>query len=105
MEQLTVQELGKRAKAVSAILASASPKQKNAALAAIADALTARTEEITAANQRDLDNAVQSGMSLAMQDRLLLTPARISGIADGVRKLIQLEEVVGVTESGSIRPN
>ena len=49
MEQLTVQQLGARAKAVAATLAAASPKQKNDALAAIAEALIARTEEIVAA--------------------------------------------------------
>ena len=57
MEQLTVKELGQRAKAVSSVLASASPKQKNDALAAIADALIARTDEIIEANKTDLENA------------------------------------------------
>ena len=105
MEQLTVQQLGARAKAVAATLAAASPKQKNDALAAIADALIARTEEIVAANQTDLENAVKNNMSKSMQDRLLLTPERIKGIADGVRKLISLEEVVGQVEAGYVRPN
>ena len=105
MEQLTVQELGKRAKAVSAVLAAASPKQKNDALAAIAAALESRTGEIVEANKTDLENAVKNNMSKAMQDRLLLNPARITGIADGVRQLIQLEEVVGKVESGVVRPN
>ena len=105
MEQLTVQQLGARAKAVAATLAAAAPKQKNDALAAIADALTARTEEIVAANQTDLENAVRNNMSKSMQDRLLLNPERIKGIADGVRKLISLEEVVGQVEAGYVRPN
>ena len=105
MEQITVLELGKRAKAVKNILAAASPKQKNDALAAIADALVKRTDEIVAANKIDLENAVKNNMSKAMQDRLLLTPERIEGIAAGVRKLIQLEEVVGCVESGVVRPN
>ena len=105
MEQLTVQQLGARAKAVAATLAAASPKQKNDALAAIADALIARTEEIVAANQTDLENAVKNNMSKSMQDRLLLNPERIKGIADGVRKLISLEEVVGQVEAGYVRPN
>lgn len=105
MEQLTVQELGARAKAVANVLAAASPKAKNDALAAIADALIARTDEIIAENKKDLDNAVQNGMSQAMQDRLLLNAARIGGIAEGVRKLIQLEEVVGRVDAGWVRPN
>ena len=105
MEQLTVQQLGARAKAVAATLASASPRQKNDALAAIAEALTARTEEIVAVNKTDLENAVKNNMSKSMQDRLLLNPERIQGIADGVRKLISLEEVVGQVEAGYVRPN
>ena len=105
MEQLTVQQLGANAKAVAGTLAAASPKQKNDALAAIADALISRTPEIIEANKVDLENAVKNKMSKAMQDRLLLNEARIQGIAEGVRKLIQLEEVVGKVESGVVRPN
>ena len=105
MEQLTVQQLGANAKAVAGILAAASPMQKNKALAAIADALTSRSAEIMAANQIDLENAVKNNMSKAMQDRLLLNETRIAGIADGVRKLIQLDDVVGKIESGVVRPN
>lgn len=105
MEQLTVQELGARAKSAAPQLAAASPKQKNDALAAIADALIARTDEIIEANKVDLDNAVKNNMSKAMQDRLLLNPERISGMAEGVRKLISLEEIVGKVEEGFVRPN
>ncbi len=105
MEQNHVIQLGQNAKAVETIVASASPKQKNDALAAIADALIARTDEIVAANKKDLDAAVENNMSKAMQDRLLLTPERIAGIADGVRKLITLDEVVGKVEEGFVRPN
>lgn len=105
MEHLTVKELGQRAKAVANTLAAASPKQKNDALAAIARALVDRTAEIIAANKLDLENAVQNNMSRAMQDRLLLDADRIKGIAAGVEKLIQLDEVVGMVESGVVRPN
>ncbi len=105
MEQNTVLQLGKNAKAVETIVAAASPKLKNNALAAIADALIARTDEIIAANAKDLQAAKENNMSQAMQDRLLLTPERIAGIADGVRKLISLDEVVGRVEEGFVRPN
>lgn len=105
MENISVLQLGKNAKAVETILAAASPKAKNDALAAIADALIARTDEILAANAKDLEAAQANHMSKAMQDRLLLTPERIAGIADGVRKLISLDEVVGKVEEGFVRPN
>ncbi len=105
MELTHVEQLGKKAKAVEVTLASASPKMKNNALAAIADALIARTEEIISANKIDLENAITNNMSKAMQDRLLLNASRIKGIADGVRKLISLDEVVGKVEEGYVRPN
>ena len=105
MEQLTVTELGRRAKIAAPIMASASPKMKNDALAAIAQALVSRTDEIIAANKTDLENAVKNNMSKAMQDRLLLDAKRIQGIADGVKKLIELEEVVGKVDAGWVRPN
>lgn len=105
MEQMTVKELGQRARAVANTLAAASPKQKNDALTAIAAALTARQDEIIAANAKDLENAVQNNMSKAMQDRLLLNEARIAGMADGVRKLVAMDEVVGMVDEGTIRPN
>lgn len=101
----TVLELGQRAKAVANVLAAASPKAKNDALTAIADALIARTDEIIAANKVDLDNAVKNNMSKAMQDRLLLDPKRIEGMAAGVRKLVELDEVVGKIDEGTVRPN
>ena len=105
MAELTVTELGQRAKAVAGVLAAASPKQKNDALTAIADALIARTPEIIEANKVDLENAVKNNMSQAMQDRLLLDPKRIEGMAAGVRKLVELDEVVGKIDEGTVRPN
>ena len=105
MEQTTVLELGQRAKAVANVLAAASPKAKNDALSAIADALIARTDEIIEANKVDLENAVKNNMSKAMQDRLLLDPKRIAGMADGVRKLVAMDEVVGKIDEGTVRPN
>ncbi len=105
MAELTVTELGQRAKAVAGVLAAASPKQKNDALTAIADALIARTPEIIEANKVDLENAVKNNMSKAMQDRLLLDPKRIEGMAAGVRKLVGLDEVVGKIDEGTVRPN
>ena len=101
----TVTELGQRAKAVANTLAAASPKAKNDALSAIADALISRTDEIIAANKIDLDNAVKNNMAKSMQDRLLLTPERIAGMADGVRKLVAMDEVVGKIDEGTVRPN
>lgn len=105
MELTHIEQLGANAKAVAPTLASASPMLKNSALAAIADALTNRASEIMEANQTDLANAVENHMSQAMQDRLLLNETRIKDIADSVRKLMTLDEVVGKVDEGFVRPN
>ena len=78
---------------------------KNAALAAIADALIARTGEIVKKNQEDIEQAVTNGMSQSMIDRLLLNPQRIVAIAASVRTLIDMDDIVGSVEHGTIRPN
>ena len=94
--------LGVKAKAVESAIATAAPQVKNNALAAIADALLSRQEEILAANAKDLEAAVQNHMTASLQDRLRLTPARISGMADAARQLIAAEDPIGSVDSGSV---
>lgn len=98
-------ELGKRAQAAAPAIAATAPAVKNAALAAIADALIARTGEIVKKNQEDIEQAVTNGMSQSMIDRLLLNPQRIVAIAASVRTLIDMDDIVGSVEHGTIRPN
>lgn len=45
--------------------------------------------------------AKASGMTEALQDRLLLTPERLKSIADDVRKVCQLADPVGQIIDGS----
>lgn len=62
------------------------------ALEQIANLLEQESASILAANQLDMAQAQQSGMSEALQDRLLLTPSRLKSIADDVRKVCQLAD-------------
>lgn len=100
-----IEELGKKAKAAKRITACASTAMKNNALAAIADALVENTDFIISQNKLDLEAAVKNNMSAAMQDRLMLNEQRIKGISDSVKKLIELEDIIGSVDSGVIRPN
>ena len=68
--------------------------QKNAALNAMADALTANEAAILEANAADLE-AARGTVSDVMLDRLLLTPARIAGMAQGIREVAALPDPVG----------
>ena len=69
--------------------------QKNAALNAMADALIANQDAILAANAEDLA-AAKGNVPDVMLDRLLLTPARIEGMAAGIRDVAKLPDPVGL---------
>lgn len=103
MNSLT--ELGKRAKAVSRVLAVAATERKNRALCRIAQALREKADAILAANALDLREAAENGMIASMQDRLRLTRERIDGIADAVLEIAALPDPVGRILGGGSRPN
>ena len=90
----STQEKLLRARAASGTLALLSADEKNALLLAIADALEAHEKSILAANRDDVEN---SGLEGAMRDRLLLTPARIKDMAQGVREVAALPDPIGAT--------
>lgn len=90
----STQEKLLRARAASAPLAQLSTEEKNALLLAIADAIDAAGKEILAANREDVET---SGLEGAMRDRLLLTPARIKEMAQGVRDVAALPDPIGET--------
>lgn len=100
-----IETLGAKAKAAEHAAASASAKLKNEALKSIADALIQNTSLIIEKNKLDLENAVKNGMSVSMQDRLMLNEKRISDIASSVLKLIEAEDLIGSVDYDVIRPN
>lgn len=87
-------EMLKAAKAAKSKISQLSTAQKNAALAAMADALLASSNEILAANAQDMESA-KSTISTVMLDRLKLTAQRIEGMAKGIRDVIDLPDPVG----------
>lgn len=102
---MDMKQLGERARSAKKCIANAKTSQKNAALQAIADALRANTDAILKANEKDICNAAENGISEVMIDRLRLTKERVEDIADACVKLTQLEDPVGQIVSGSTRPN
>lgn len=97
-----LEQTGKAAKAASRVLAQLSGKQKNRALARIADLLEQNSAPILAANELDIAKAREQGTSEAMLDRLLLTQARLESIAADVRKVCQLADPVGEVIDGGV---
>jgi glutamate-5-semialdehyde dehydrogenase len=99
---LSTKEKLLRARAASRKLALLSTSEKNALLLAIADAVDANVQTILAANREDMGSC---GLEGAMRDRLLLTPARIEEMAQGVREVAALADPIGETLAEWTRPN
>ncbi len=100
-----LEKQGQAAKAAAQQLAVAASPEKDRALHAIADALEARTAEILAENQLDLDAGRASGMSQSLLDRLALTPARIQSMAQGARDVAAQQDPIGEVTEMHKRPN
>jgi len=100
-----VLEIGRRAKAASRRLVTVSTAVKDHALAAMADALESRADDILDANTADLERADAEGITGALIDRLTLTPDRISAMARGLRDVIGLKDPVGEIIEGWTLPN
>ena len=98
-------EVGKRARSAARAIAKASTGEKNAALFALADVIEADAAAILDANQLDLRAAREARLDEAMVERLELTPARISAMADGVRQVAALPDPVGEMFDLKLRPS
>jgi len=100
-----VAELGRRAKTAAAALRNATTAAKNKALTDGARLIRDEKAAILAANARDIEAAKAAGMSSALQDRLLLTDARIEGMAKGLDDIAALPDPVGAEIERWQRPN
>lgn len=101
---MTTFEILTAAQRAKSALAAASTDTKNQALNAMADALEASEADILAANQLDLE-AAKGKIGDVMLDRLALSPARIAGMAQGIRDVALLPDPVGHVLTEVVRPN
>ncbi|WP_213815108.1 glutamate-5-semialdehyde dehydrogenase [Glaciihabitans sp. dw_435] len=93
------------ARDASITLATATAERKNAALLAIAAAVTSGADRILPANDLDLANARDNGLSVGLQDRLRLDEQRLAGLASAVTQIASLVDPVGESVRGSTLPN
>jgi glutamate-5-semialdehyde dehydrogenase len=103
--QTELETLGQQAKTAARRLGVVSTAQKNQALLAMADRLLTEQDRILAANAVDMAMGKTKGLSPALLDRLLLTPARIEAMAEGLRQVAALPDPIGECVSGVRRPN
>lgn len=95
-----IEDLGKNAKSAAPFLASLGSGDKNKALAKISELLRANKQELIAENKIDIENARKNGMSEAMIDRLEINEKRIEAMAEGVDKVISLDDPIGEVIGG-----
>ena len=98
-------DIGRKARAALRPLAIAGTDAKNAALAAMAEAIERNEAAILEANAIDVANGAEAGLSPAMMDRLKLTRERIKAMADGIREIAALKDPVGEVIAAWDRPN
>lgn len=96
----TITQLGQNARLAAHQLARLSSTAKNQILHAVSAALLAHTDDILAANARDLAAAADHGISGVMLDRLRLDAARIQAIAAGVAQVADLPDPIGTVLRG-----
>ena len=90
-----------RAKSVAPVIGRASRQVRERALVLAASNIRENSDKIVAANALDLDRAREAGMSLPLQDRLMLDSARIEAIAQSLEDIAGQEDPLGRVLSGS----
>lgn len=101
----TILEIGKKAQSAVSILNNMSSVKKNEALEVVAKMLVKHTEDILTANEIDVENGRKNDMKESLIDRLMLTEDRILAMAEGIRKVKNLEDPIGEVLSMKQRPN
>lgn len=96
---------GKMAKEVSSQIGNLSTDIKNKVLSDAGNLLEAHCEEILVENNKDVALAKEKGIKESLIDRLQLSEERIKGIADGLRKIIRLDDPINEVIWMKKRPN
>ncbi|MEW9050623.1 MAG: glutamate-5-semialdehyde dehydrogenase [Neobacillus sp.] len=95
----------KKLRTAAKTLAMLSTNEKNQALSFMAEHLMKEKDFIISENEKDLQTGKENGLSASLLDRLLLNEERISGIVDGIKQLILLEDPIGEMIESWERPN
>jgi glutamate-5-semialdehyde dehydrogenase len=93
------------AREAARVLATSTSAARNLALETIADAVMRNQARILTANQLDLANGRENGLSEALLDRLRLDEARLAALARAVLSIVELADPVGQVLRGSVLPN
>ncbi|MDY5846737.1 MAG: glutamate-5-semialdehyde dehydrogenase [Bariatricus sp.] len=100
-----MEELGKRAQEAKKVVQFLGTNERNSGLYKAADKLEDKAAYIIEENQKDIMDARSRNMSEPLVDRLMLNKERISKMADGLRQIASLQDLLGEMISMKVRPN
>jgi glutamate-5-semialdehyde dehydrogenase len=100
-----LEQLARRVREASRLVARSSAAVRDDALLVAADLLDAEWAHLVEANRGDLARAEKAGMPAPAQDRLRLTEDRVHAMAAGLRGVAGLADPVGEVVEGWVRPN
>ncbi|GAB4116148.1 MAG: glutamate-5-semialdehyde dehydrogenase [Sideroxydans sp.] len=100
-----MQSIGRQARAASRAMAMADTNAKNHALENIATAILLNTSKLLAENAKDVAKAKVEGLDDASIDRLTLTEKTIKGMAEGLRQIAALPDLIGEISDMKFRPS
>ena len=104
-KKIYMEKLGKRAVRAKETVAFLNVIQRQEGLILVADALAAQQAYIIEENQKDIMLARKNKMAEPLIDRLLLNENRIRKMAEGLREIAALPDILGEIISMKIRPN
>ena len=100
-----MQGVGRAARAAARLMARADTAAKDCALSGIAAALQSQSAQLLAANGKDVAAARAGGLDAASVDRLTLTEKSVRDMAEGLRQIAQLPDLIGAISDMSYRPS
>lgn len=98
-------QMGKNAKLAASQLNRLGIDEKTRGILAAAKALQSHSGHILSENAKDMEKGRENHMPQSLLDRLLLTPARIDAMAEGLVQIAGLEDPIGEVISMKKRPN
>lgn len=90
-----MQQIGKQARAASRLMALADTAAKNHALESIAKVILESSSLLISENSKDVSAARKNGLDEASIDRLTLTEKTVQSMAEGLRQIARLPDLIG----------
>lgn len=100
-----MQSVGQAARIAARSMAQADTAVKNRALHAIASTILKNSAALIAENAKDVTAAKSHGLDAASVDRLTLTEKTIQGMAEGLRQIAALPDLIGAISDLNYRPS